>query len=93
MSLESAEEKINRIESRLLEIEKRNNRVERDKYWETSWQRRVLLALFTYLPIAIYLYYIQVHNPWLNAVVPTLGFLISTLTLPWFRRVIEDRSA
>ncbi len=69
------------------EIKERNARVEQDKAWETSWARRLLLSLFTYLAIGIYLQAIAVPNPWLNAIVPALAFMLSTLTLPFFKRI------
>ena len=69
------------------EIKKRNQRVEVDKAWETSFTRRLLLILFTYLAIAIYLNVIKVASPWLNAIVPAVGFMLSTLTLPYFKKI------
>ena len=75
------------LEKRVAVIERRNKRVETDKAWETSWARRGLLVLFTYLSVGFYLSAIQIPNPWLNAIVPSLGFLLSTLTLPFFKRV------
>lgn len=75
------------IEERLVIIEERNTRVETDKAWETSWTRRGLLMLFTYLAIGIYLWAIGVNKPWLNAIVPAVGFMLSTLTLPIFKKV------
>jgi hypothetical protein len=75
------------IEERVLKIEDRNARVEIDKAWETSWTRRGLLIVFTYLAIGIYMWAIGVVNPWLNAIVPAVGFLLSTLTMPFFKRV------
>lgn len=77
------------LETRIRKIEKRNKRVETDKAWETSWMRRLLLILFTYLAIGFYLNAIQIPNPWLNAIVPAGGFLLSTLTLPFFRKLWE----
>lgn len=77
------------IEEIKIEIEKlkqRNKKVEEDKTWETSWTRRLLLVLFTYLAIGLYLRAITVSNPWLNAIVPSIGFLLSTLTLPYFKK-------
>lgn len=71
------------------EIEKlksRNKRVEGDKAWETSYVRRALLMLFTYLAIALYMYIVKIPQPWLNAIVPTVGFMLSTLTLPFFKK-------
>ena len=75
------------LEERLDRIEERNGRVEADKAWETSLTRRVLIALFTYLAIALYLKFIVGINPWVNALVPAIGFTLSTLTLPFFKRV------
>lgn len=73
------------LEKEIVGLKERNKRVEADKAWETSYTRRVLLAIFTYLAIALYLNVIEVPNPWLNAIVPSLGFLLSTLTLPFFK--------
>lgn len=67
------------------QIKKRNQKVELDKAWETSLTRRLLLILFTYLSIGLYMQAISIKDPWLNAVVPSLGFLLSTLTLPVFK--------
>ncbi|MBI5153534.1 MAG: hypothetical protein HZA36_03705 [Parcubacteria group bacterium] len=75
------------LEHRIKKIEERNARVELDKKWETSWVRRILLAVFTYLAIGFYLYAIEIPRPWINAIVPTLGFIISTLTMPLFKRI------
>jgi len=75
------------LEKEIKEIKARNQRVETDKNWETSFLRRGLLVLFTYLAIGFYLQAIQIQNPWLNAIVPAVGFLLSTLTLPFFKRV------
>jgi len=75
------------LEKRVQDIEERNRRVEADKAWELSWSRRGLLVLFTYLAIGFYLQAILVPNPWLNAIVPAVAFLLSTLTLPWFKKV------
>ena len=75
------------LEKEIREIKARNQRVETDKNWETSFSRRGLLVLFTYLAIGFYLQAIQIPNPWLNAIVPAVAFLLSTLTLPFFKRV------
>lgn len=75
------------LERRVSEIEKRNARVEEDKAWETSLARRALVAAFTYIAVGAYFAAISIPDPWLNAVVPTVAFLLSTLTLPYFRKV------
>jgi len=78
------------LEKRIEEIEKRNKKVEKDKKWETSFTRRGLLIIFTYLAIGFYLSAIKVANPWANAIVPSLAFWFSTLTLPFFRKLWEQ---
>lgn len=74
------------IENRIASLEARNLRVEADKAWETSWTRRGLLVLFTYLAVGLYLMSIGVARPWINAIVPALGFMLSTLTMPFFKK-------
>lgn len=81
------ESNINNLESRIKKIEERNKKVEADKGWETSWTRRGLLTLFTYLAIGVYMWVIDIQNPWLNAVVPAVAFMLSTLTMPLFKKM------
>ena len=75
------------IEQRVQQIENRNRSVQADKAWETSWTRRALLAAFTYLAIGAYLWAIQIERPWINAIVPAVAFMISTLTMPMFKKM------
>lgn len=69
------------------QIKLRNKSVETDKAWETSWTRRAILAGLTYLAIGFYLQAIEIENAWLNAIVPAIGFMLSTLTLPFFKKM------
>jgi len=80
-------EKVSELEQRINRIENRNKQVELNKSWETSYTRRFLIALFTYLAIALYLKFIVGIDPWVNAIVPTAGFLLSTLTMPFFKKM------
>jgi hypothetical protein len=82
-------DKYRELEKRIQEIEKRNKAVEKNKAWETSYSRRILLIIFTYLAISAYLYFIVHINPWINAIVPSIGFLLSTLSLPFFKKLWE----
>jgi hypothetical protein len=80
-----------KLEERLEAIEKRNRRVETDKAWEISWTRRGAIAVLTYFVAGLMLVLINAERPWLGAIVPVLGFLLSTLSLPvikqkWARR-------
>lgn len=80
---------IQELDSRITKIEQRNKKVENDKAWETSLSRRLLLIGFTYLSISLYLNAIAIERPWLNAIVPAIGFFLSTLTLPALKSLWE----
>lgn len=75
------------IEKRLEAIEARNEKVEADKAWETSWTRKISIAILTYLVVVAYLYFVIGIEPWLNALVPVVGFLLSTVTISYFKRL------
>lgn len=75
------------LEHKIQEIEDRNQKVEADKAWEVSWTRRILLTIFTYLAIGVYLWAIEIPRPWFNAIVPATALMISTLTMPFFKKV------
>ena len=80
------------LEQKIYGIEERNQRVEMDKAWETSWTRRILLTIFTYLAIGVYMWAVGIPKPWLNAVIPAVAFMLSTLTMPFFKKVWIKRS-
>jgi len=80
------------LKKEITAIKNRNKRVEMDKAWEISWTRKLLLMIFTYLAISFYLRAINIDKPWLNAIVPSIGFLLSTLTLPYFKKIWEKYS-
>lgn len=67
-------------------IKERNKRVEADKAWETSWVRRILIMCLTYIVIVIFFLVAQLPKPFLNALVPSVAFLLSTLTLDLFKK-------
>jgi len=80
-------EKVDELEKRIEKVEARNKNVELNKAWETSWTRKGLIAFFTYVAIALYLKFIVHIDPWINAIVPTTGFLLSTLTMSYFKQL------
>ena len=81
------ENEIEKLKEEVEVIKQRNKKVELDKKWEGSYTRKILLVIFTYLAVGAYLSAIGVSNPWLNAIVPAVAFLLSTLTLPFFKKV------
>ena len=74
------------IEERLAIIGSRNARVEDDKAWETSWIRRISIMVLTYAVVSFYLRFVVHIDPWINALVPVIGFLLSTLTVSLLKK-------
>jgi hypothetical protein len=68
-------------------IKERNTRVEADKAWEVSFTRKGIIAVLTYLVIVLFFIAAGVTNPFVNALVPTLGFILSTLSLGIFKKI------
>mgnify|MGYP005668201103 FL=1 len=75
------------MEKRIKKIERRNKRVEIDKAWETSFTRKVIIALLTYLVIVLFFFMADLPKPFVNSIVPTSGFVLSTLSLKYFKRL------
>jgi len=73
------------IQTELSKIEARNKRVELDKAWETSFTRKLLIAVFTYIVIVSFFLVADLGKPFVNPIVPTLGYLLSTLSLSYFK--------
>ncbi len=74
-------------DQRVRDIEERNRRVELDKAWEISWARRISIAVLTYVTVVSYLFIIGNTKPFVNAIVPVVGFMLSTLVLPGIRSI------
>lgn len=69
------------IKKDITDIKARNSRVEQDKAWETSVSRKGLVAILTYIVVVLFFFAAKLENPFINALVPTLGFLLSTLSI------------
>jgi hypothetical protein len=76
---------IEELRQEISKLNARNKRVEANKAWETSLTRKVILMLITYLVVGLTLTTIHNDAPWVNAIIPTLGFFLSTLSLPYLK--------
>jgi len=74
------------VEERIASIEERNIRVQMDKAWETSLMRRAVIAAITYVTALILMFVMAAPQPFLAALVPMCGYLLSTLSLPWIKQ-------
>ncbi len=81
-----------KLEERIENIEKRNERVEEDKAWETSFTRRVCIAILTYFVVVLYSFSIsKIDNIFLSSLVPVFGFTLSTLSLDGIRKIWKNK--
>lgn len=69
------------VDNEIKRIEQRNRRVEAEKAWETSLFRSLTICVITYVITAIVFLMIGVKYYYLNALIPTTGFFLSTLSL------------
>lgn len=75
------------LEKEIELIKQRNKRVETEKSWETSWIRKILLGILTYLVISLFFLVAELPNPFINSIVPTLAFILSTLSLSYIKNL------
>ena len=83
------EKRIKALESEINKIRYRNKSVEGNKAWETSYTRKIAIVILTYLVVVIFFFSANLPKPFINSIVPSLAFTISTLTLPWFKIIWE----
>ena len=79
------------LEQRIEKIEQRNKRVENDKAWERNPLRICLILVLTYGFAVGYLFLADTTNPFFGAMVPTVGFLLSTLSLKLIKKLWVKR--
>jgi len=74
---------MNNPDHQIQELLNRNKRVEGDKAWETSWFRRILIAIITYIAACAFLTVTEGNHSraYLPAFVPTIGYLISSISI------------
>lgn len=81
------------IEQSIKNILDRNSRVEMDKKWETSYTRRLFIVTITYLcGCVVFKYIVQAPQWYIGAIVPVMGYALSTLGLPWIRKMWEKEA-
>lgn len=76
---------IESLQKEIAELKARNKRVEADKAWETSWTRRVLIVGMTYAVVVLFFFAADLPSPFVNAIVPVIGFTLSTFSLSFFK--------
>ena len=78
---------ITALEKEINKLKERNMHVEIDKAWELSNTRKIIIALLTYGIIVLFFFSANLPNPFVNSIVPALAFVVSTLSLPFFKKI------
>lgn len=78
---------IDKLNQQLKEVQNRNKRVEIDKAWETSLTRRLIIVLLTYFVMVLFFFFARLPKPFINAIVPAVAFVISTMTIDAVKRI------
>lgn len=74
------------LEEDIAAIKMRNKEVDENKAWETSSTRRVSIASMTYFFAVAWLTINSSPMPFLGALFPAFGYLLSTAALPVIRK-------
>ncbi len=75
------------LEKEIIRLQNRNKKVEEDKAWETSFTRRFFIAGTTYLLAVLFMKNIAVPDFYFNALIPTGGYILSTLSIPFIKKL------
>ena len=79
------QERLSVVESELADIRNRNRPVESDKAWETSRGRLLFITGITYVTMVLVFLVLGSSRPFVDALVPTTGFFLSTLSISFLR--------
>ena len=75
------------LKEEINQIKDRNFRVESDKAWEISLTRKIIIAILTYFVIMVFFFVAKLPRPLINAIIPSLAFILSTLSLSLFKKL------
>lgn len=84
--MNTSKKEIAYLKDEIGKIKARNKRVEADKAWETSRTRNIFIAISTYLLISIFMILLRDSHPFLNALVASVGYLLSTATYDFLKK-------
>ena len=80
-------DKLDNLEKRILYIEERNKKVEKDKRWETSKIRIIFICIITYIVAIFFMKTVNTKNVLFSALIPVIGFYLSTQSLSLVRKI------
>jgi len=81
-TLQDHSKRIKKIADRVSSMDHRNQIKDFNKEFEGSLARIIIIMGLTYAVLSVYMLLVNIDRPWINAIVPTFGFQLSTLSLP-----------
>jgi ribosomal protein L11 methylase PrmA len=81
------QQSLEHLEAEIELLKSRNTRVEQEKKWEGSWQRKISIIIVTYFVMILVFWSLGNPEPVINAIVPTLGYILSTLSMDWMKKL------
>lgn len=87
VALARLEDQVELLVADLRELHHRNYEKDKGKKFEGSYTRVGFIMIITYFTLCGYMIAIGVADPFLNAIVPTVGFNLSTWSLPWVKQI------
>ena len=69
----------------IITLKEKNKKIEAEKAWETSNTRRGIIAVVTYIIVAIWLDMLDVKHHYLHALVPVCAYLVAMSMLPFLK--------
>lgn len=73
--------KVEFLEKEIEKLKKRNKKVELEKSWETSLYRKISIIIITYFFMILIIYLLKIENIFISAIIPTLWYFFSTLSI------------
>ncbi len=74
------------LNDQIQKIIARNKKVELDKAWETYYFRKIAIVVVTYIFMCFVFYYLESEKFYIDALIPTFGFILSNLSLDFLKK-------
>ncbi len=82
---------LEKLQQEIQKLKQRNQKVEADKAWETSNQRKLLIIILTYIVISTVMYFLKIEKPMINAIIPTLWYTLSTISIWLLKNIYTEK--
>lgn len=78
---------LKKLSTEIEQIKSRNKKVEIEKAWEISNERKIVIAILTCFTTILFMFIIGDSKPIVNGIFATIGFILSTLSLDFLKQI------